>query len=49
MFLTFVQIGPDQLISQDFALGALSFFVIALGGIGVGMLFALLGSFITKC
>ncbi|KAI1710783.1 sodium/hydrogen exchanger family domain-containing protein [Ditylenchus destructor] len=48
MFKTFFVIGADCLVTQDYVSGTLSFFVIALGGVGVGVLFAAVGAFVTK-
>lgn len=48
MFAAFVEIGPDNLITQDYVYALISFFVIALGGCLVGLLFAGLTAFSTK-
>ncbi|OWF55240.1 Na(+)/H(+) exchanger beta-like [Mizuhopecten yessoensis] len=44
----FIEIGEDKLIAIDVATGLSSFFVIALGGTLIGILFGLFGGFITK-
>ncbi|TKR93984.1 hypothetical protein L596_008342 [Steinernema carpocapsae] len=48
MFKKFVLIGEDNLDPVDYAAGGLSFIVIGLGGILIGMAFAFAVSFITK-
>ncbi|RCN51799.1 hypothetical protein ANCCAN_02159 [Ancylostoma caninum] len=48
MFKSFTLIGPENLVPVDYAAGVLSFFVVALGGAVVGIIFAFLVSLITK-
>uniref|UniRef100_A0A1I7XTP8 Na_H_Exchanger domain-containing protein n=1 Tax=Heterorhabditis bacteriophora TaxID=37862 RepID=A0A1I7XTP8_HETBA len=48
MFTSFSEIGADNLIPMDYVNGGISYLVVAFGGIGVGILFALFASFITK-
>ena len=44
----FIEIGTDNLIPIDVVTGLSSFFIIALGGTLIGILFGLFGGFITK-
>jgi hypothetical protein len=48
MFRKFTLIGLDKISTTDYLLGAASFFVIAFGGILIGLVFALLACIITK-
>ncbi|CAJ0957582.1 unnamed protein product, partial [Mesorhabditis belari] len=48
MFEDYTIIGAENLISRDYYYGAVSFLVVALGGIVVGLLFAAGACFITK-
>ncbi|CAF3308830.1 unnamed protein product [Rotaria socialis] len=48
MFDSFAKIGQDNLIVMDIVLGFLSFFVVALGGVLLGIVFGVIGCFTTK-
>ncbi|CAF4199707.1 unnamed protein product, partial [Rotaria magnacalcarata] len=48
MFDSFAKIGQDNLIVMDIVLGFLSFFVVALGGVLLGIIFGVIGCFTTK-
>ncbi|UJR27571.1 hypothetical protein I4U23_008852 [Adineta vaga] len=48
MFQSFLTIGQDNLVAQDFVLGFVSFFVVTIGGIGIGVIFGFLAVFMTK-
>uniref|UniRef100_A0A915EL10 Cation/H+ exchanger domain-containing protein n=1 Tax=Ditylenchus dipsaci TaxID=166011 RepID=A0A915EL10_9BILA len=48
MFQKFIQIGEEKLIPLDYVAGGLSFFVISLGGIFIGITFAALVSLATR-
>ena len=44
----FIELGEDNLLPIDIVTGCCSFFIIALGGAIIGILFGLFGGFITK-
>uniref|UniRef100_A0A914DW08 Sodium/hydrogen exchanger n=1 Tax=Acrobeloides nanus TaxID=290746 RepID=A0A914DW08_9BILA len=48
MLLTFVDIGSSNIITRDYILGFISFFVVAFGGIIIGVISAFVASFLTK-
>ncbi|CAI4226429.1 unnamed protein product [Auanema sp. JU1783] len=50
MFASFTEIteGGEGLITMDYVNGGISYLVVAFGGIGIGLVFAFLASFITK-
>ena len=48
MFESFLAIGQENLAPKDFALGFVSFFVVTIGGIGVGIVFGFIAVFMTR-
>ncbi|CAF0803356.1 unnamed protein product [Adineta ricciae] len=48
MFESFLQIGQENLVAQDFLLGFVSFFVVTIGGILIGIVFGFMAVFMTK-
>ncbi|CAF1098206.1 unnamed protein product, partial [Didymodactylos carnosus] len=48
MFDAFARIGQENLIPLDIVLGCLSFFVVALGGVLIGIIFGVVACFTTK-
>ncbi|UJR27956.1 hypothetical protein I4U23_009214 [Adineta vaga] len=48
MFDSFAKIGQEHLIPSDIILGCLSFFVVALGGVLIGIIFGVVACFTTK-
>ena len=48
MFKSFTLIGPENLRPLDYGLGCLSFFVVAIGGLAIGLLFAFATALVTK-
>ena len=48
MFDSFAKIGQANLIPLDIVLGCLSFFVVALGGVLIGIIFGVIACFTTK-
>ncbi|CAJ0934557.1 unnamed protein product, partial [Mesorhabditis belari] len=48
MFKSFTEIGASNLVVGDYFQGAASFFVVAIGGIVIGLLFAMLTAIFTK-
>ncbi|CAF1077760.1 unnamed protein product, partial [Didymodactylos carnosus] len=48
MFDAFARIGQENLIPLDIVLGCLSFFVVALGGVLIGIIFGVIACFTTK-
>jgi NhaP-type Na+/H+ or K+/H+ antiporter len=48
MFESFLTIGQDNLVPLDFFLGFVSYFVVTIGGILVGLVFGFMAVFMTK-
>jgi NhaP-type Na+/H+ or K+/H+ antiporter len=48
MFESFLTIGQSNLVPMDFFLGFISFFVVTIGGILVGIIFGFIAVFMTK-
>ena len=48
MFESFLTIGQSNLMPLDFFLGFVSFFVVTIGGIAVGLVFGFMAVFMTK-
>jgi len=48
MFESFLTIGQSNLVPMDFFLGFISFFVVTIGGILVGIIFGFMAVFMTK-
>uniref|UniRef100_A0A914VPU3 Cation/H+ exchanger domain-containing protein n=1 Tax=Plectus sambesii TaxID=2011161 RepID=A0A914VPU3_9BILA len=48
IFLSFSEIGAENLIPIDFMAGGISFFVVGLGGVIIGLIWAFIVSFTTK-
>lgn len=48
IFRSFSEIGAENLIPMDYLAGGISFFVVALGGVVIGLVWALIVSFTTK-
>ncbi len=48
MFENFLTIGENNLLPMDFFLGFVSFFVVTIGGILVGIIFGFIAVFMTK-
>uniref|UniRef100_A0AC34RDH9 Cation/H+ exchanger domain-containing protein n=1 Tax=Panagrolaimus sp. JU765 TaxID=591449 RepID=A0AC34RDH9_9BILA len=48
MFKKFAEIGPTNLVILDYIAAGTSFFIIIVGGIFIGLIFALLASMVTK-
>lgn len=48
MFESFLAIGQENLAPKDFALGFVSFFVVTIGGIAVGIIFGFIAVFMTR-
>lgn len=48
MFESFLRIGQDNLIPTDFVLAVVSFFVVFIGGLVIGIFFGFMAVFMTK-
>jgi len=48
MFENFLTIGQNNLVPNDFFLGFISFFVVTIGGILIGLIFGFMAIFMTK-
>ncbi|CAJ0584229.1 unnamed protein product, partial [Mesorhabditis spiculigera] len=48
IFLAFHELGPENFTTIDYVAGGVSFFVVAAGGVLLGLIFAIIVAFITK-
>ena len=48
MFEAYVEIGQDNIVYQDVLKGLASFLVVALGGVGIGIIWGYLTGFVTR-
>jgi hypothetical protein len=48
MFEGFAHIGISNIIPQDIGLGLVSFFVVGLGGVAIGLIWAVITGFTTR-
>jgi hypothetical protein len=48
MCLAYTEIGPSNLITVDYVYGFVSFFLVALGGTAIGIIAALICSFVSR-
>ena len=48
LFDSLANIGPEEIITQDILFGCISFVVVIVGGVGIGILFGLIASMTTK-
>jgi sodium/hydrogen exchanger-like protein 3 len=48
LFASFAEIGQENIIAVDVVLGVTSFFVVAFGGVIIGIIFGIIASVTTK-
>ena len=48
MFDAFAEMGQDNIMAVDIVLGCTSFFIVAIGGVLIGIIFGVIACFTTK-
>ncbi|GMS93089.1 hypothetical protein PENTCL1PPCAC_15264, partial [Pristionchus entomophagus] len=48
IFKAFVEIGPENIITQDVVNGFFAYFIVCFGGLAIGLIFAAISAFLTR-